>query len=187
MSDVVQKIEAVLFTTGRFMDVEEIAQLCEIGSQGIIKTTLKNMIKKYKDSDSALMFYEDNGKYKLGLKKEYTYLTTKLLDSAELDGPTQQTLAIIAYKQPVIQADIIKVRGSGAYDQIKTLRENEFITADKHGRTRILKLASKFYDYFDVVDDKLQSKMEEVVDNVGPVEEQEKLEDDKESIEEKGN
>ena len=133
------------------------------------------------------MVFEDSGKFKLGLKKDYTYLTSKLLDNAELDAPTQQTLAIIAYKQPVMQADIIKVRGSGAYDHIKILRENEFITSERFGRTRILKLASKFYDYFDVVDEKLQSKMEEVAGQVGPVEKQEKLDDDQEVVEKKGN
>jgi len=83
-------------------------------------------------------------------------VTEKLLTDAELDKPTQETLAIIAYKQPMFQSDVIKIRGNSAYDHIKVLKEHDFVTSEKSGRTRVLKLAPKFFEYFDVVAGNLQ-------------------------------
>jgi segregation and condensation protein B len=185
MQEYKNKVEAILFTTGRFMDVEEIAKLCNIGSIGLVKEALKDLIEDYGKREGALEIFGENDKFKLNIRKQYNYLTTKLLTDSELDRPTQETLAIIAYKHPMLQSDVIKVRGSGAYDHIKALRQHEFITAEKHGRTRLLKLAPKFFDYFDVVQDKLQEKFNEVEEKVGIVEEvQEVLPEQKEKPEE---
>jgi len=159
MDDVKNRVEAILFTTGRSMT---------IGSAGIVQEALQQLIEDYNNRNCALTIFSENGRYKLNIKKEYVALTSKLLSDAELDKPTQETLAIIAYKQPVLQCDVIKIRGNGAYDHIKTLREMEFITSEKQGRTRLLKLAPKFYDYFDVVADTLKSKFDEVEQKVGP-------------------
>ncbi|MCG2720276.1 MAG: SMC-Scp complex subunit ScpB [Nanoarchaeota archaeon] len=148
MEDVKNRIEAILFTTGRFMDIEEVGKLTGIGSIGIVKDALKELIEDYKNRSGSLEISEENNKFKLAIKKDYIYLTAKLLNDSELDRPTQETLAIIAYKQPVLQAEVVKIRGNNAYDHIKILKENEFITSEKCVRTRMLKLTSKFYDYF---------------------------------------
>lgn len=166
MTEFKNKVEAVLFTTGRFMDIEEIAKLCGEDSIGFINEALKELIEDYNKRESALHITEQNNKYKLNIKKDYNYLTTKLLSSTEFDAPTQQTLALIAYKQPVIQSDIVKMRGNNAYDHIKILRESEFITTEKYGRTRMIKLSPKFYDYFDVVEGQLQENFEDVENKV---------------------
>lgn len=171
MEDIKNRIEAILFTTGRLMDTEEISRLCGIGSIGILKEALQELIKDYQIRNTALEILEENGRYKLNIKKSYNYLTTKLLDNSELDRPAQETLAIIAYKQPVLQSDIIKIRGTGAYDHIKILREQEFIISEKHGRSRMLKVAQKFYEYFDIVEDQMKSKFTEIETKVGKVEE----------------
>ncbi|RME54133.1 SMC-Scp complex subunit ScpB [Candidatus Woesearchaeota archaeon] len=175
MKEIKNKIEAVLYTTGRFMEVDEIARLCGIGSLGLVRDALKMLLEEYNKRSSALEVVEEKGKYKLNIKKKYVYLTTNLLNDCELDKATQETLAIIAYKQPILQSDIIKARGNGAYDHIKVLREENFITAERYGRTRLLKLAPKFYDYFDVVEENMQSKFKDVEDKVEKKEVQEKL------------
>lgn len=162
MDDYKKRIEAILFTTGRFMDVNEIATFCGIASAGIVKQALEGLKHDYEGKDSSLSILEENGKWKLNIKREYNYLTTKLVSSAEFDKPTQETLAIIAYKQPVFQAEIIKIRGNTAYDHVKMLRENGFITTEKSGRTRLIKLAPKFYDYFDIVEQELKAMINSV-------------------------
>ncbi|MDD5178014.1 MAG: SMC-Scp complex subunit ScpB [Candidatus Nanoarchaeia archaeon] len=162
MEEYVKKIEAILFTTGRFMDIEEIAKLAELGSVGFVKDALEELKKKYETNEGSLTILEENGKFKLSIKKEFNYLTTKLLDQTEIDNPTMNTLALIAYQKPVLQSDIIKMRGNGAYDHIKFLKDNDFILTEKKGRTRIIDLAPKFYDYFDIVEDQLVSKLKEL-------------------------
>lgn len=175
-TEIANKVEAVLFATGRDMDVEEIAKIIGIGSIGVIKEALSNLLNEYSQRSTSLQVYEENGRYKLNIKKSYNYLTTKLITDCELDFPTQETLAIIAYKQPILQADIIKARGNGAYDHIHILKEKGLVTSEKSGRTRELKLTQKFYDYFDIVEDQLRAKFKEIEQKAElPEEKQEKL------------
>jgi len=149
-----KKVEAVLFTTGKFMDLQEISKACGICSIGYIKELIEQLKKEYSEKDSALTIKEIDNKYKLNIKKEYGHITNKLISTKELDSPTTKTLAIIAYKQPVLQSNVIKIRGNKAYDHINILKEQGLILSDKAGRTLMLKLTPKFYDYFDI-DDKL--------------------------------
>jgi len=160
MQDSKNKVEAILFTTGKFMSVEEISSLLNLPKE-VVASSLRALKEEYDKRDSSLMLYEENGKWKLNIKKEYLYLTQKLLKNSELDKPIQETLAVIAYKQPAIQAEVVKIRGNKAYDHIKFLKEAEFITSEKYGRTRLLRLTQKFYDYFDVVEKELKEKMNE--------------------------
>lgn len=155
------KIEAILFTTGRFMGIEEISKLCGIGSIGFVREALQELKNEYQNKGSSLEILEENGKWKLNIKKQYSPLTHQLLTNTELDKPTQETLAIIAFKQPALQADVIKIRGNKAYDHIHALKEANFIVSEKFGRTRLLKLAQKFFDYFDIAESDLKSQMEE--------------------------
>lgn len=170
MQDDKNKVEAILFTTGKFMSPQEIAGFCDIGSADIIKELVEELKKEYETKEGSLSVFEENGKYKLSIKKKYNYLTTKLLDVTEMDKPTQETLAVIAYKQPAIQADIIRIRGNKAYDHVEKLKELGFVTSDKYGRTRLLKLTQKFFDYFDLVEDQLKEKFS----NLAKLEEQTK-------------
>ena len=127
MQDVKNKAEAVLFMTGRFMAVEEIATFCNVASVGLIKDALQELTKEYAQRSCGLDVVQQDGKYKLDIKKDYHAMTTKLVSSSELDAPVQATLAVIAYKQPALQAEIVKMRGNSAYDHIKALKEAEFI------------------------------------------------------------
>lgn len=168
MQDEKNKIEAVLFTTGKFLDLEEIGKMCGIGSIGYAKEALISLKEDYEKKNSALQIINHGNKFKLNIRKEYLYLTESLLTDSELDKPTQETLAVIAYKNPALQSYIIKIRGNTAYDHIKVLKDLDFVTSEPSGRSRVLKLTNKFYDYFDVVEDQLKSKMQEAnikVDN----------------------
>ncbi len=159
MEDHKNRVEAILFTTGRFMELQEIATLCNLGSVGLVKEVLDSLKNDYEARPGALTLVEENGKWKLNIKKEYNYLTSKLLDTSEMDKPTQETLALIAYKNPALQSEIVKMRGNTSYDHIKFLIESDFIVSEKHGRTRLLKLTPKFFDYFDIVEDQLKAKL----------------------------
>jgi len=164
MKDIKNKIEAVLFITGRAMSIEEIAQFCNIASLGSVKEAMHSLQKEYSQHEGSLEISEEEGKYRLNIKKNFTHLSTRLLSAAELDTPTQATLALIAYKQPVLQSEIIKMRGNTAYDHIHELKTMEFIVSEKSGRTRVLKLAAKFFEYFDVIEENLKQKLNETVE-----------------------
>jgi len=186
VEDYKNRVEAVLFTTGRFMDLQEIAALCGIGSVGAVRDVLDSLKKDYESKGSALSVVEENGKWKLNIRKEYNYLTAKLLDTAEMDRPTQETLALIAYRNPAVQSEIVKMRGNTAYDHIKFLADNQFVTSEKHGRTRLLKLAPKFFDYFDIVEDQLRAKFDSVRPGVAEQKTLDEVSDEKQEEGESG-
>ena len=122
MQDIKNRIEAVLFTVGRAITFEELASLCNLGSVGAVRDALNELAEDYEKRDTSLKLTVDNNVASLNIKKDYMYLTTKLLNDSELDKATQETLALIAYKKPALQSDMIKMRGNGAYDHIKKLR-----------------------------------------------------------------
>jgi segregation and condensation protein B len=160
MQEEKNKAETILFTTGKFIGLEELSKLCGIGSIGFLRDVLSQLTEDYKTKNGALEIVQQGDKWKLNVKKNYLYLTETLLTDSELDGATQETLAVIAYKNPALQSEIIKIRGNGAYDHIKILKELDFIGSEPLGRSKILKLTQKFYDYFDVVENQLKSKIE---------------------------
>lgn len=157
-----KKIEAILFTTAKFTSLDEIAKLCGFGSVALVKQALEELKQEYQQKDSSMVLEEKDNKYKLNIKKEYQALTSKLVSELEFNMPVQKTLAIIAYKNPVLQAEIIKIRGNKAYDHIKLLKDEGFLISEKSGRTKLLKLTSQFYDYFDIVEDQLKQKLEQI-------------------------
>ena len=161
MEEDVKKVETVLFTTGKFLTLDEISKISGIASLGYLKSIIGKLKEDYCLRDCALYILEQGDTWKLSVKKEYLYLTEKLLYDCELDRPTQETLDVIAYKTPIMQADVIKIRGNKAYDHVKILGDLGFVQSEKSGRTRILKVTSKFYDYFDVVEDQLRSKFDD--------------------------
>ena len=165
--EVKHKIEAVLFTLGKFVSLEDLAKYCELGSIGLVKEALEELKKDYQVRTGSLEVQEHEDKVKLNIKKEFGYLTNKLLSSNELDSPTTKTLAIIAYKQPVTQNEVIKMRGNKAYDHIKSLKESNLVTAEKKGRTRLLKLTNNFYEYFDVMETEVKEKFKAAVEEAG--------------------
>lgn len=154
-----ERVEAILFTTGRYMSAEELARILNHPKE-IIQKALDELVNNYSNKDSALEIQKQENKYKLNIKKEHGHLTNKLLASREFDSPTTKTLAIIAYKNPVVQSEIIKIRGNKAYDHIKSLVESGLVTSEKQGRTRLLKLTSNFFDYFDIAEKELKKKLE---------------------------
>ena len=157
-----KKIEAVLFTTGKFMTAEEIGKSSDIPDLSHVKNMLEELKKEYESKDSALTIQTHEDKYKLNIRKEYGHIANKLVSTAEMDTPTVKTLAIIAFKNPAMQSDVIKIRGNKAYDHITLLKEQGLITLEKHGRTRLIKLTPQFYDYFDTVAEEIKKKLGEV-------------------------
>lgn len=160
-------VEAVLYTTGKYMNLQEIADACGIGSVGLIKEAIEKLKEQYITKESgALEIQENEGKFKLNIKKKYGFIASRLSGEAEFDGPTMKTLAVIAYKSPVEQSEIIHIRGNKAYDHISQLKEDGLLSAEKSGRTRSLKLTSKFFEYFDVAEKEVKEKFQDMEESV---------------------
>ncbi len=152
-----KKIEAILFVSGRFMNMQDLISLSDLNPM-VIRDLLEQLENKYNNSDSAIQIIEKNNMWKMDVGQEYSYLINKLATgSPEFSKAEQETLAIIALKQPIKQSVIVKIRGNKAYDHIKKFSELELIKKKKSGRTYELSLSADFYDYFNVSEQTLLS------------------------------
>ena len=160
-------LEAVFFISGRYLSMQDLISLSNLGSVDIIGL-IEKLKKKYSKMETALEIVEKSGLWKMDVKGEYSHIVNKLASgNAEFTKAEQETLAIIAYKHPIKQSVIIKIRGNKAYDDIKKFVDLNLIKRKKEGHTYELNLSDEFYDYFNISKSKdpLKSIVEKEGDN----------------------
>jgi segregation and condensation protein B len=144
-----KKIEAALFISGRWLSMQELVTLTDLNP-----LLLRQLIDKLKESygeDSAMDLINKDNDWKMDVKPEYANLINKLATGkAEFTKAEQETLAVIAYKQPVKQSIIIKIRGNKAYEHVKNFISLGLVKSKKVSHTLELELSEDFYDYFHV-------------------------------------
>ncbi len=156
------QIEAILYIKGRPLSIEEIGALLEEEANGnrssslvvnreLIEEGLIELMNDYAHRDSALEIVETNLGYSLQLKSAYNSLLKDLIP-AELGKGALRTLAAIALKNPILQTDLIELRGSSAYQQVSELVELGFIRKkpQTNGRSYWLEVTDKFHQYFEI-------------------------------------
>ncbi len=145
-----KKLEAVFFVSGRFLSMSELISLTDLNPV-LIRDLIEKLKEKYEKAASAIEIIKKNEMWKMSVCQEYSYVINKLATgSAEFSKAEQETLAIIAFKQPIKQSVIIKIRGNKAYDHVKKFSDLGLIKRKKEGHTNILNLSEDFYDYFGV-------------------------------------
>src|SRR3989338_1332023 len=143
-----KKIEAALFLAARFMSLKDLVLLTDINPL-MIKESIENLIQKYNREDSAIEIITKDDMWKMDVKKDYFGMINKFATgSSEFTKAEQETLAVIAYKQPVKQSVIINIRGNKAYEHIKKFIEIGLVIPKRVGHTLELKLSDEFFDYF---------------------------------------
>ncbi len=147
-----KKIEALLFASGKYLTEEQLIALSKI-PKNKIKKALKDLKKKYEEADTSLTIFNEGDAWKLNVKEEFTDVIREVVSDAEMPRAVMETLAIIAYKSPVLQSEIKDIRGTTVYDHIPLLETKGFITREKHGRSYKIRLTTKFHEYFDIEGD----------------------------------
>lgn len=142
-------LEAVLFLAARFMSLQELVAVTGINPI-TLKETMERLQTKYSGQE-AFKLIANGENYKLDVVPEYHKLINKLVSGkSEFTKAEQETLAIVAYKQPITQSVIVKIRGNKAYDHVKKFLEVGMLKSKKVGHTLQLSLNENFYDYFNI-------------------------------------
>ncbi|MFM7437538.1 MAG: SMC-Scp complex subunit ScpB, partial [Snowella sp.] len=103
-------IEAILYLKGRPLSLTEIAELAAC-AQDTAEEAIIELISHYAHQDSALEVVETSTGYSLQLRSAFSNLIQSLIP-AELGTGSLRTLAAIALKNPILQSDLIELRGS---------------------------------------------------------------------------
>ncbi len=147
--DLRKQLEAVLFAAGRKMPIEELARLCRT-TAGAVQHQLQQLKSEYESKDSSLLLIDEADGWRLTVQEQYAPVVQKIVAETELTRTMIETLAVIAWKAPVLQSNVIKIRTNKAYDHLAALEKSGFITREKHGRSKMIKLTERFFKYFDV-------------------------------------
>lgn len=148
------KIEAVLYSSGRPLTIEEIVRASGTESKTKTITILENLMRKTKSTFAALeIVMLPDGSFVFQLKPEYSSAIRKYASKPILPKATLKTLSYIAYMQPISSKQLVETRGSGVYAHLKELKQLDFIRNENVGRLKIFTTTEKFQKYFGIQGD----------------------------------
>jgi len=122
-------VEGLLFVAGDPVPLARLSEILEIDKKSL-KLILNNMIINYQNSGRGIMMREIDGCYQLCTKPEHFGYIRKLVEPRQKQALSQaayETLAIIAYNQPVTKSKIESIRGVNSDSAIARLLERNLI------------------------------------------------------------
>ena len=148
-------IEAMLFVSDKPLFVNEIKGVLEDADVRQVKDTLAELAKEYEDTNRAFRIKEMAGGYQIVTNAALAPWLKKLYKTSGADrltGPSLETLAIVAYKQPATKPEIEAIRGVNVDGVLKTLIEKSLVRIvgrrETVGRPILYGTTSEFLQYF---------------------------------------
>jgi len=144
------KIEAILYLKGQPVAIAPLMEATGY-TRKQVREALLELIDDYARREGALEVVETPAGFSLQLRASFETLVQDLVP-AELGLGALRTLAAIALKGPLLQTELIELRGSSAYPQVQELVEHGFVRKrrQKDGRSFWLEVTDKFHQYFEV-------------------------------------
>ena len=155
MTNYISVLEGLLFVAGDDgITLEEASYILEL-ERSAVRQLLDELKKRLEDENSGLELLLTASHYKLVTKaslKSYIEKYAVSPYSSQLSQASLETLAIIAYKQPVTRVDIESIRGVQSSGSIQKLLLRDLIEEagrlDSPGRPKLYKTTAYFMDYF---------------------------------------
>ena len=147
-------LEALLFVSEAPLPLERIEEVLDGYSKAEVGRLLADLQEKYRQPDRGLVVTEVAGGYRLATKPEVAPWVQRLRGSkpARLSRAALETLALIAYKQPITKIEIEAIRGVIVDGVVKTLVERDLIRIlgrkPEVGRPILYGTSRSFLEYF---------------------------------------
>jgi len=148
-------IESLIFVSLEPLNLEKIKSICTEFSNGEIEDAIQELVASYASNERGIQIIQAAGGYLFSTKSEYDQWIRRLLrldQKSKLSRAALETLATVAYHQPVTLAEISAFRGVDATYSLKTLLQKKLvkITGRKKspGRPLIYRTSDKFLTYF---------------------------------------
>jgi segregation and condensation protein B len=161
-------VEAVLFASDESLSETRLANIVETSTKQV-RQSIQNLNDKYKANKNAFRIEQIAGGYQMLTLSPYNYWLKKLLRARsdnKLSPAALETLAIIAYKQPVMRADIEVIRGVAGGEVIRSLCYKGLVKivgrAEVLGRPMLYGTTKKFLEIFGLNTLKDLPKIEEL-------------------------
>src|SRR3990172_7752749 len=120
-------IEALIFAADHPVSFERILGVLEGESRDDIKGALKELIEDYRGAQRGVYIEEVSGGYQMRTQSEYSSWIKRLfkIGMQKISKASLETLAMIAYKQPITRAELEGIRGVDSSGGLATLIEIE--------------------------------------------------------------
>lgn len=155
-----QHVEALIFTSESALSPDEIIACLKASfgwelSKGDIEEEVKKLKEKYNDDDYSFELSEIAGGYQFLSKKAFhpsIHVMLQLKEKKRLSTAALETLAIIAYKQPITKPELEHIRGVSCDYSIQKLLEKDLIVitgkSDGPGKPLLYATSKNFMDHF---------------------------------------
>ena len=170
-------LEGILFVQGDDgATVNELIDILEISKEEL-KSLIIELKEDYEKDDRGIRLSILGDAFKLTTKKEHKKYYEKLLTNEEsntLSNSAIETLAIIAYNEPITRVEVDEIRGVASAVMIRKLVAKGFLKevgkSDLPGRPILYKTTSEFLDYFNMSSinelPKIDKEEVEVIDDI---------------------
>lgn len=150
-----QVVEALLFASDAPLTLQRIVALIGVGSARDVREHIEALNKGYQKSGAAFRIEKIAGGYQLLTLPTFNTWLRRLNQSRQdsrFSPAALETLAVVAYKQPVVRAEIEAIRGVSAGEMLNRLRELGLIKivgrAEDVGRPMLYGTTKKFLEIF---------------------------------------
>lgn len=130
-AELVALVEALIFVADEPIGAKTLAEVLEEDKESV-RAAVEELAREYESRDSGLQIREIAGGWQIATRTELHEEVRKFLKtrpSAKLSLASLETLAVIAYKQPVTVPEILEIRGVQSASAIKTLLDKRLIVA----------------------------------------------------------
>jgi segregation and condensation protein B len=149
------RLEAVLLIAREPLSTRKLAQLADLADGTAARTLVRRLRKRYEIEGTAFQVEEIAGGYQLLSRPKFgpwlRRLFTHVLEG-RLSTPGLETLAVVAYRQPVLRAEIESVRGVGCGEILRQLMDRDLVRivgrASELGRPILYGTTRRFLQIF---------------------------------------
>jgi segregation and condensation protein B len=172
ISDVdIAAIEAILFATDSALSPAKLAEVaCLDGGRRVARKAIDILNERYAAAGCAFRIESVAGGFQMLTLPEYNDVLARLLkvrNESKLSQAALETLAIIAYKQPILRADVEAIRGVSTGEVVRTLMEKGLVKivgrAEEIGRPMLYGTTRRFLEVFGLSSLSDLPKVEELV------------------------
>ena len=150
-----QVVEAILFSTDMPLSAGKLAQTVGLDSSKPVRDAVEELNRDYAAREAAYRIEERAGGYQLLTLPQYSEYIQRLMKKKEegrLTPAALETLAIIAYKQPILRVDVEAIRGVACGEVIRSLMEHNLVKitgrAEEVGRPMLYGTTKHFLEVF---------------------------------------
>jgi segregation and condensation protein B len=154
-ADVKAVLEALLFVSGEPLSVERCTAILGQVTKSQVQASLRELQQDYQQEGRALQVVQVAGGYRLATKEQFAPWIRRLDKSkapAKLSRSAVESLAIIAYRQPIVRGEIEKIRGVETSGVLRTLLERKLVRMvgrkDEPGRPIMYGTTKHFLEHF---------------------------------------